>query len=184
MTDYGPYIPLEQDEKKHKTLNFVFHPERKLSRPVRPYPSENTLVYKAVEPKTHETTLVRLLNSLQLQSIIREDVTYRMIDRLTNFLQLTEDWDGEGGYSIEPKAIDNSKFFVGSLPSQYMHKWVVFPNSNGTVLMTRNDGQISSISIGVNGFSYFGIIDNEIISDEKDEFKIPDLTQAFLRLSK
>ncbi len=93
----------------------------------------------------------------------------RMLKRLESLyadLQY-ENWDGYGAVPLERQAYENVKRIIESLSGSELKYWNLFPSPNGTLLLSAKNGDVASLSIGNNDFSYAALNDeSEIMGKE------------------
>lgn len=58
----------------------------------------------------------------------------------------------------------------------------MFPNTNGTIILSANDGKSASINIGNKDFSYFAIGDDGKYVKGKKEFSIDEIKNALKQI--
>lgn len=77
----------------------------------------------------------------------------KMNARLEELAALPKGWDDENALPIEQKVISNTKRLIESSDETVIGKWVLFPDVNGTIMLTSKN-QKGNISIGCDSFSY------------------------------
>ena len=89
------------------------------------------------------------------QKIIEEsEVRLKYIARLDDLAALTDDWDGNGAHHIIPSVIEVIREVVEKTPVSLLSFWRIFPDLNGTLLITAKGKHIATLSIGVDEFSF------------------------------
>lgn len=88
---------------------------------------------------------------------------------------LHENWNGEEDYPIEEKAYRNTKDAIKATPGVMLKHWRLFPNPNGTLLLSPKNKAIAGISIGNDEFSYAAFVSD----DKQISGKEPFSEQAF-----
>lgn len=106
-----------------------------------------------------------------------------LLDRLDGFAALKEGWNGYDALPIEKESYENAKAAIRQMPVGQAGLWNVFPNTNGTILLTAKGRHLASISIGNTGFSYFAEgADGRVVEDECD-FSTSAVAGAFQRIN-
>lgn len=83
-----------------------------------------------------------------------------------------ENWDGYGAVPIERLAYENAKKIIECLSGSELKCWNLFPSPNGTLLLSAKNGDVASLSIGNNDFSYAALKDDrEIMGKESFDAK-------------
>ena len=76
--------------------------------------------------------------------------------KLHGLLALKAGWDGYDALPLEKASYDNTKTALGILlDHNLISRFSLFPNTNGTLILTARGEDMSSISIGNESFSYF-----------------------------
>ncbi|WP_165154735.1 hypothetical protein [Parabacteroides sp. ZJ-118] len=80
----------------------------------------------------------------------------RMLQRLESLYSNLQydNWDGYGASPLEKQAYENTKRVIDSLSGLELKCWNLFPSPNGTLLLSIKNGDVASLSIGNNDFSY------------------------------
>jgi hypothetical protein len=74
---------------------------------------------------------------------------------------LRENWNGEDDSPIEEKAYNNTKIAITATPGIMLKRWRLFPNPNGTLLLSPKDKSVAGISIGNDEFSYAAFVSDD-----------------------
>lgn len=90
-------------------------------------------------------------------------------------ISLKENWNREGDFPIEEIAYNNAKAAIKSTPGILLKHWRLFPNPNGTLLLSLKGKPIAGISIGNEEFSYAAFVSD----DKQISGKEPFNEQAF-----
>lgn len=95
------------------------------------------------------------------------NVTARMLARLEVFKNQVEGWDGRDALPLEKDSYANAKTAISNAIERDLRGWILFPNTNGTLLFTLKGDNVASISLGNKGFSFVAIPrDSDIIQGE------------------
>ena len=124
-------------------------------------------VFVGVEPAQDEL-IVALGDDYEAQSKM-----LRRLDVLKD--SLGDNWNGEGDIPIEEKAYNNAKTAILATPGAMLKHWRLFPNPNGTLLLSPKNKSIAGISIGNEDFSYAALASD----DKQISGKEPFSEQAF-----
>lgn len=120
------------------------------------------------------------LSTLNLCSEIEaQKKTNRALNRLEELMQLKDNWDGNGALPIEQAAYQNAKCAIRLIGEKTSDAWNLFPNTNGTLLLTAPGKASASISIGNEEFSFFAMEKGKPIVKGIDTFSVENLTRAF-----
>lgn len=95
---------------------------------------------------------------------------------------LHEVWDGYGALPVESASYENTKRVIKCMPCGCAEHWNLFPNTNGTIILSANDGKSASINIGNKDFSYFAIGDDGKYVKGKKEFSIDEIKNALKQI--
>lgn len=133
----------------------------KLSFPVIPQPST---YFPSVD----------LYRKIAVQKRIRQ-----ALNRLEELMSLPENWDENGALPIEREAYENTKCALRVIGEKTPEAWNLFPNTNGTLLLTAPGKQLASINIGNEKFSFFAIGTNKKMVKGMEAFSLENLTKAF-----
>ena len=85
---------------------------------------------------------------------------------------LKENWDKEGGLPIEEQVFNNAKLALSSISGGMLKYWHIFPNPNGTILLSPKNRGIAGISIGNEDFSYAAYISDSKQISGKEPFSV------------
>ena len=112
---------------------------------------------------------------------------YKAQDRLLKRLELLkvslkENWDKEGGLPIEEKVFENTKTALISISGGMLKYWRIFPNPNGTILLSPKNGAIAGISIGNEDFSYAAYISDSKQISGKEPFSVEAIRVAIKQI--
>lgn len=112
---------------------------------------------------------------------------YKAQDRLLKRLELLkvslkENWDKEGGLPLEEKVFENTKTALISISGGMLKYWRIFPNPNGTILLSPKNGAIAGISIGNEDFSYAAYISDSKQISGKEPFSVEAIRVAIKQI--
>ena len=85
---------------------------------------------------------------------------------------LKENWNGEEDLPIEDASYLNAKSAISSLPGRMLKHWNLFPDTNGTLLLSPKDEAVAGISIGNNEFSYAVYVSDDKQITGKEPFSV------------
>lgn len=94
----------------------------------------------------------------------------RRLDYLKSTLKMN--WNGENDYPIEEESYLNTKAAINSLPGRMLKYWNLFPDPNGTLLLSPKDDSIAGISIGNTEFSYAAYVSDDCQLTGKEPFSV------------
>ena len=147
-----------------------------LARQVLDIPNNEDVIAKAI---------AYIKNLTKTQANALEGEALRMWNRTKEFEDLTTGWDGEGALPVEKRVIGNVRKMLKSCDDSVLAHWLLFPDTNGTVLL-QYDGtdKDASISIGNTAFSYFVDKNNQPVdSAEKVTFSPSRLIQTIKHIN-
>lgn len=99
------------------------------------------------------------------------------IDRLDYLKEnLKEGWNEPGDLPIEEKAYRNTKKALSVIPESMLKNWNLFPDTNGTLMLSPKGDRIGGISIGNQDFSYAAYVSD----DKQISGREPFSEEAFL----
>ena len=108
-----------------------------------------------------------------------KDLSLKAKGLLSQMLSLPENWDENGALSIERRAYENTKCALEIIGEKASEAWNLFPNTNGTLLLTAPGKQLASINIGNENFSFFAMGKDKKVVKGMREFSPENLTNAF-----
>lgn len=117
---------------------------------------------------------IDLYRNVAVQKRIRQ-----ALNRLEELKSLPENWDENGALSIERRAYENTKCALEIIGEKASEAWNLFPNTNGTLLLTAPGKQLASINIGNENFSFFAMGKDKKVVKGMREFSPENLTNAF-----
>lgn len=105
--------------------------------------------------------------AIQRKSANTSTVTAKMLARLESFKYQEVGWDGRDALPLEKDSYANAKIAISNAIDSDLRGWILFPNTNGTLLFTLKGDNVASISLGNKGFSFVAIPkDAKIIQGE------------------
>lgn len=118
----------------------------------------------------------------------RPDRYNELIDEITSFGVLGDNWDGYGAVPVLPEIVEKVNTLINVLGSSCIEKVTnVFPNPHGTITIEweNNQREKLGLEIGLNSFSYFINYKNAEpkLADGKDVFShIGEITSEINKL--
>lgn len=111
------------------------------------------------------------------------EIQSNLLQRL-NILKssLKSDWNGELDYPIEEKAYNNARTAILTTPSAMLKYWRLFPNPNGTLLLSPKNKSIAGISIGNEEFSYAAFVSEDKQISGKEPFNDKAFRAALVQI--
>jgi|GEM_PF-1978067 len=91
---------------------------------------------------------------------------------------LQYNWNGEYDSPIEESSFTNAKIAISATPGAMLKQWRLFPNPNGTLLLSPKDKSIAGISIGNDEFSYAAYVSDDNQISGKEPFSIDAFKSA------
>lgn len=85
---------------------------------------------------------------------------------------LKPNWNGEDDLPIEEESYQNAKAALNSMTGRMLKHWNLFPDTNGTLLLSPNDDSVAGISIGNNEFSYAVFVSEDKQLSGKEPFSV------------
>ena len=120
-----------------------------------------------------------------LLSVVDDDLSKAMMSTRLDDIKdnaSSENWDGYGALPVESASYENTKRVIKCMPCGCAEHWNLFPNTNGTIILSANDGKSASINIGNKDFSYFAIGDDGKYVKGKKEFSIDEIKNALKQI--
>lgn len=105
--------------------------------------------------------------------------TEHTLSRLEELMQLPDNWDGNGALPIEQAAYRNTRCAILLIGEKTSDTWKLFPNTNGTLLLTAPGNKSASISIGNEQFSYFAMKKGTPTLKGTETFSAEKLSRVF-----
>ena len=121
------------------------------------------------------------LHSVNVSNDVMERVGQRLIveygknniskayQRLNELAKLGDGWDGYGAYAIAPEVIANVRNVIELSDDGDWAKWLIFPSPQGA-LMLQSKKNRASISIGVDEFSYYALVEGKRMTGDHIAF--------------
>lgn len=104
------------------------------------------------------------------------EVQTKLLEKLEYLkVALKDNWNGEGDFPLEERAYINARSAIKSTPGILLKHWRLFPNPNGTLLLSPKGKSVAGISIGNEEFSYAAFVSD----DKQISGKEPFNEQAF-----
>lgn len=111
---------------------------------------------------------------------IRQD----MLFRLEELKAQPANWDGFGAVPLEFASYKNMLAAINNTPQEALTHWTLFPDTNGTLLLTTDSDKLASISIGNEYFSYVAIVDENNKIQGQESFTPAAFAVAISRINK
>lgn len=104
----------------------------------------------------HASSMPDLLGQKALFTELNKnaEIKEHLISRLNSLTELTEDWDGNGAHPILPSIAGVVRDVIENTPASVLSFWRIFPDLNGTLLLSAKGKRIIGLSIGEHEFSY------------------------------
>lgn len=109
-------------------------------------------------------------------------VKAELLQKLEQLKTLPADWNEKGDLPIEPLSYVNAKRAIMSAPDVMLEKWNLFPDVNGTLLLSPKEGNIGGISIGNTDFSYAAYVSNDKQISGKEPFSEESFLMALRQI--
>lgn len=132
--------PQEKCNKQHLT-----------PRKIKEIPSNSEFEYKTVSE--HHTSKLSKAD-IDLTEVY---YVYNMLKTLDHLKTLKNGWDGYDAIAIEEDSYDNTKKAIEKLSSKEINYFCLFPNTNGTLILSAKGDFLASINIGNENYSYFAL---------------------------
>jgi hypothetical protein len=118
-----------------------------------------------------EKALEMLRGLTQIKSIaqVRSREYTEMLERLSDFQDYEQGWDGEDAAPLDKTVIRNFKDVLKQSEDKDLKGWVLFPERNGTLFL-QNEQHDAGINIGSKDFSYFINKDGKVIGENTKSF--------------
>lgn len=98
-----------------------------------------------------EINLPDLNNPVRMLKLSESYLSWRR--ELDEMSELGDNWDEEGGYSIDANVLNCLRDMLPMLPSSVLDRWAPMPVANGTVWLEAVSDVRGSVSIGKDGFN-------------------------------
>jgi len=95
---------------------------------------------------------------------------------------LKDNWNREGDSPIEECAYNNTRAAIKYTPSIMLKHWRLFPNPNGTLLLSPKGTSIAGISIGNEEFSYAAFVSDDKQISGKEPFNEQAFKYALMQI--
>lgn len=111
------------------------------------------------------------------------EVQTKLLQKL-DFLKnsLGDNWNREGDLPIEESAYNNAKAAIKSTPGILLKHWRLFPNPNGTLLLSPKGKPVAGISIGNEEFSYAAFVSDDKQISGKEPFNAQAFKYALMQI--
>lgn len=95
---------------------------------------------------------------------------------------LKDNWNGEDDLPIEDASYLNAKAAISSIPGRILKHWNLFPDTNGTLLLSPKDDDVAGVSIGNNEFSYAVYVSEDKQLTGKEPFSVDAFKNAIKQI--
>lgn len=95
---------------------------------------------------------------------------------------LKDNWNGEDDLPIEDASYLNAKAAISSIPGRILKHWNLFPDTNGTLLLSPKDDAVAGVSIGNNEFSYAVYVSEDKQLTGKEPFSVDAFKNAIKQI--
>lgn len=75
-------------------------------------------------------------------------------ERLAKLAALAKDWNGHGELPVSNTVVCKTQKVVDALPAGILERWHIFPDTNGTLLMTMKGKKFAVVSLGEESVSF------------------------------
>lgn len=88
-----------------------------------------------------------------------EAIRQNLLFRLEELKAQPANWDGYGADPLQEASYRNMLAAINNTPQEAMNHWILFADTNGTLLLTTDNDMLASLSIGDKYFSYVAMVD-------------------------
>lgn len=175
--------------KSKITLNFAAEETQKNKNIVMEATTQYNDIMVRVPIGNATNTLTEYTNSRGWMTVVlpnKESNTTRqdMLFRLEELKAQPENWDGYGAVPLEAASYQNMLSAINNTPQDALTHWNLFPDTNGTLLLTTDSEKLASISIGNEYFSYVAIVDENHKIQGQEPFSPAAFAIAISRINK
>lgn len=111
------------------------------------------------------------------------EVKSALLNRLDHLkTTLKPNWNGEDDLPIEQASYLNTKAAIEETPARLLKHWDLFPDPNGTLLLSPKDESVAGISIGNSEFSYAAYVSDDKQFSGKEPFSIEAFSDALKQI--
>lgn len=104
-----------------------------------------------------------------------------MFERLSDYQEYEKGWDGEDALPLSKQVVKNFKAMLQKSRDSELQGWTIYPAANGTLLL-QNKERKSGINIGINGYSYYEIVDGEVKGENNLKFSPKSVIETMKRI--
>lgn len=147
---------------------------------------------EAVDKDKHQDYIIQLPSSLvnidctslktEDNAHVERDIIISELDKIFSELSY-EGWDGYGAHPIEKMAYLNAVSIVKHTPDNILKQWNVFPAPNGTISFELKARETAAMSVGIDGFSFAAMKDDENPIMDEMAFDVIKASEALIRMS-
>ena len=104
-----------------------------------------------------------------------------MLERLSDYQEFEKGWDGDDALPLSKQVVKNFKAMLQKSQDSELQGWTIYPAANGTLLL-QNKERKSGINIGINGYSYYEIVDGEVKGENNLKFSPKSVIETMKRI--
>lgn len=104
-----------------------------------------------------------------------------MLERLSDYQEFEKGWDGDDALPLSKQVVKNFKAMLQKSQDSELQGWAIYPAANGTLLL-QNKERNSGINIGINGYSYYEIVDGEVKGENNLKFSPKSVIETMKRI--
>lgn len=104
-----------------------------------------------------------------------------MLERLSDYQEYEKGWDGDDALPLSKQVVKNFKAMLQKSQDSELQGWAIYPAANGTLLL-QNKERNSGINIGINGYSYYEIVDGEVKGENNLKFSPKSVIETMKRI--
>lgn len=108
---------------------------------------------------------------------------FELVKKFDTYKKYKVGWDGADAVPLTKKVVHNFGLILDQIDKNLLRGLTIFPETNGTLLIDSTTRE-AGISLGDNNFSYYEIIDNKIIGDNKIPFSVKAVINIISMINK
>lgn len=116
----------------------------------------------------------------QLQSEVYEEHLKALKKKMADISLLGEDWDGYEAEPVNPITLKNFKKALSACKPSDFADWTLSPNTNGTLLLERDE---AAVSIASKEFSCYAEQGDRYMEENHRSFTVPALLDTVRRIN-
>lgn len=113
-----------------------------------------------------------------------ETIRQNLLFRLEELKAQPANWDGYGAEPLQDASYQNMLAAINNTPQEAMSHWILFADTNGTLLLTTDSDKLASVSIGNKYFSYVAMVDENHKLQGQETFTPAAFAIAISRINK